>query len=133
MAEDIHPVDLFVGRRLRERRLAARVSQADLAAELGVSAQQVQKYENGTNRVSASKLFEIARCLGTGIDWFFEGIDAGTPVPTMLAEPPPQPFDALPDSHAATRELIAAYRSLPDDAARAEVLAFVRARIPEDI
>jgi transcriptional regulator with XRE-family HTH domain len=132
LIETVHPVDVVVGRRLRERRIAARISQAELATELGVSAQQVQKYENGTNRVSASKLFEIARCLGTGIEWFFAGMD-DPPVPTMLAEPAPQPFAVDPGSHAATRELIAAYRALPDDAARAEVLAFVRARIPEGI
>ena len=124
MADDIHPVDLYVGRRLRERRITRGVSQADLGAGLGVSAQQIQKYENGANRVSASKLFEIAERLGTGIDWFFDGF---APRAAMLGEAPAN-FVPHPASHDATRELIAAFKALPDDDARADVLALVRAR-----
>lgn len=52
-----HPVDLHVGKRLRERRTASGVTQSELGGKLGLSAQQVQKYENGDNRISASKLF----------------------------------------------------------------------------
>lgn len=122
--ETIHPVDLHVGKRLRESRTAHGVTQAELGADLGISAQQVQKYENGSNRISASKLFEIAGRLGTGVDWFFDGLD--TPA-TMLAEPA-APFEAEPTAHDLTRALIAAFKALPDDAARADALAYVQSR-----
>lgn len=62
-----HPVDIAVGHRIRARRKAARISQSKLATHLGVSFQQVQKYERGTNRVSASKLAEIASTLETTV------------------------------------------------------------------
>ncbi len=68
-----HPVDLYVGRRLRSLRLAAGMGQAELAAVVGVTFQQIQKYETAANRISASKLYEIANALGTDIGAFFEG------------------------------------------------------------
>jgi len=123
--EPVHPVDLHVGRRLRESRTARGVTQAALGADLGISAQQVQKYENGSNRISASKLFEIAGRLGTGIDWFFDGLE--TPVPVLLAEEQ-SAFEAAPTAHEQTRTLIAAFKALPDDAARADALAYVQSR-----
>ncbi len=69
-----HAVDLYVGGRVRMRRRAMGVSQETLAADLGLTFQQVQKYERGANRVSASKLYEIARSLQTPIAFFFEGL-----------------------------------------------------------
>lgn len=123
--ETVHPVDLHVGKRLRESRTACGVTQAELGADLGISAQQVQKYENGSNRISASKLFEIAGRLGTGIDWFFEGLEARAPV--LLGETQGA-FEAEPTSHEQTRAMIAAFRALPDDAARTDALTYVQNR-----
>jgi transcriptional regulator with XRE-family HTH domain len=68
-----NPIDLHVGSRIRLRRKVLGVSQESLAADLGLTFQQVQKYERGANRVSASKLYEIARSLQTTIAYFFEG------------------------------------------------------------
>ena len=68
-----HPVDIHVGSRLRALRIMRRRSQSNLADRLGVSYQQVQKYEVGANRISASKLFDISRTLGVTTDYFFEG------------------------------------------------------------
>jgi transcriptional regulator with XRE-family HTH domain len=68
-----NPIDLHVGNRIRLRRKVLGVSQESLAADLGLTFQQVQKYERGANRVSASKLYEIARSLQTTITYFFEG------------------------------------------------------------
>lgn len=124
-SETVHPVDLHVGKRLRESRTASGVTQAELGADLGISAQQVQKYENGSNRISASKLFEIAGRLGTGIDWFFEGLEARAPV--LLGETQGA-FEAEPTSHEQTRAMIAAFRALPDDAARTDALTYVQNR-----
>jgi transcriptional regulator with XRE-family HTH domain len=68
------PVDLHVGRRVRLRRLEIGVSQQKLAEHLGVSFQQVQKYEKGTNRISASRLQQIAKFLDAPASYFFEGM-----------------------------------------------------------
>ncbi|MEH6677499.1 helix-turn-helix domain-containing protein [Phenylobacterium sp.] len=71
----IHPVDLHVGMRLRLRRRELKVTQSELAGHLGISFQQVQKYERGMNRLSASRLYEIARILRVGVEYFFEGFE----------------------------------------------------------
>lgn len=69
-----NPVDLHVGARIRMRRKVLGISQEKLAEELGLTFQQVQKYERGANRVSASKLYEIARALSAPVSYFFEGL-----------------------------------------------------------
>ena len=72
-AEDPHPVDRHVGRRVKEKRLDLGLTQTALAKAVGVSFQQVQKYEKGVNRVSASKLFEMADFMKVDIPFFFHG------------------------------------------------------------
>jgi transcriptional regulator with XRE-family HTH domain len=69
-----HPVDRHVGLRIRMRRKEMGVSQERLAEALGITFQQVQKYERGANRVSASKLWEIATALRTPVAYFYEGL-----------------------------------------------------------
>lgn len=69
-----NPIDLHVGARIRTRRKILGVSQEKLAEALGLTFQQVQKYERGANRVSASKLYEIAAALQTQVAYFFEGL-----------------------------------------------------------
>ncbi|UCI05212.1 helix-turn-helix domain-containing protein [Mesorhizobium sp. B1-1-8] len=71
---DPHPADQHVGRQLATVRVQSDVSQAQLARSIGISFQQLQKYENGRNRVSASMLYEIARSLGVPVSRFFEGL-----------------------------------------------------------
>lgn len=71
-AEGPHPVDVAVGARIRLRRRDVGLSQSALAAKLGVSFQQVQKYERGANRISASMLARAARVLGVPVGWFFD-------------------------------------------------------------
>ena len=68
----INAVDIYIGARMRERRLALNLSQAGLGEVLGVSFQQVQKYESGKNRVSAARLFEICRILNLSLSSMFE-------------------------------------------------------------
>jgi transcriptional regulator with XRE-family HTH domain len=65
--------DAEVGRRVRSRRLECRLSQTELADRIGVTFQQVQKYEKGTNRISASRLQQMAAVLGVPVEFFFEG------------------------------------------------------------
>ncbi len=67
------PVDVHVGDRVRQRRKLMNMSQEELGALIGLTFQQVQKYERGANRISASKLFQIARALKTRVAYFFDG------------------------------------------------------------
>jgi transcriptional regulator with XRE-family HTH domain len=73
-ARSPNPIDIHVGLQVRLRRKALKISQEKLADALGLTFQQVQKYERGANRISASKLYEIARALRVSIAWFFEGL-----------------------------------------------------------
>jgi transcriptional regulator with XRE-family HTH domain len=68
-------VDFYVGQRLRQLRDNRDLSQVELAAALGISFQQLQKYERGANRLSASRLFALARCLGVPVREFFDGLE----------------------------------------------------------
>jgi len=93
MSKRVDGVDGLVGRDIKVLRLNQRISQTDLANALGVSFQQVQKYENGTNRVSSGRLFKIASLFRVPITAFFEGVedcpnDSPTKLPiALLAEP----------------------------------------------
>lgn len=69
-------IDAHVGARIRDRRRAVGMSQADLGAAIGVKFQQVQKYETGANRVSASRIFRTAEVLGCGLHYFWNGLPA---------------------------------------------------------
>ncbi|MDG1417063.1 MAG: helix-turn-helix transcriptional regulator [Maricaulis sp.] len=68
-------VDVHVGARLRVRRSVLDMSQSELGERLGVTFQQVQKYERGSNRIGASRLFNCARVMDVPISYFFEGLD----------------------------------------------------------
>ena len=78
MNDAVDPVDIAIGGRIRTRREELRITQAQLAAGAGVTFQQIQKYEKGTNRVSASKLFEMADFMKVGIPFFFDGYSSAT-------------------------------------------------------
>ena len=74
-----HPVDRHVGRRVCEKRISLGYNQSDLGRALGLTFQQIQKYEKGANRISASKLWDIARFFKVDIGYFFEGLTNGQP------------------------------------------------------
>ena len=67
------PVDVYVGQRLRQRRTLMGISQTELGEAVGLSFQQIQKYERGANRVSASRLYEFSTITGVSPSWFCEG------------------------------------------------------------
>jgi len=69
-----HPVDRYVGRRVAEKRISLGYNQSDLGRALGLTFQQIQKYEKGSNRISSSKLWEMAKFLGVDISYFFDGL-----------------------------------------------------------
>ena len=70
-----HPVDVYVGKRIRHRRWMNGTTQQQLAEAVGIKFQQIQKYETGMNRVSASRLWDISKVLDVQISFFFEGLD----------------------------------------------------------
>ncbi|PHY13563.1 transcriptional regulator [Caulobacter sp. B11] len=71
------PIDIHVGKLVRGRRKSLGMSQDELAQAVGITFQQIQKYERGANRISASKMFEIAKKLGMPAGALFEGLDTG--------------------------------------------------------
>lgn len=76
--------DSYVGHRLRQRRMLLGMSQESIAAAIGLTLQQIQKYENGTNRVGASRLWDLAQVMGCDVAYFFDGLDENSdrPIPT---------------------------------------------------
>ena len=73
-----NPIDIQVGNRVRIRRMLIGMSQERLGDLLGLTFQQVQKYEKGVNRIGAGRLFEMARILNVPVDFFYEGVNAHT-------------------------------------------------------
>jgi transcriptional regulator with XRE-family HTH domain len=113
-----NPIDVHVGKRIRMRRLFLNMNQETLANALGLTFQQIQKYEGGANRVSASRLSATADILGVPISFFFEGFAPGTPEETALRERLAQPE---------TIELVRLYYTIPDAAVRQQFLEMVKA------
>lgn len=70
-----HPVDVHVGQRVRQRRWMLGLTQQQLAVRIGIRFQQVQKYETGENRMSASRLYDIAQALRVPVIFFYEGLE----------------------------------------------------------
>jgi len=80
-----NPIDVHVGRRVRLRRLLVGMSQEKLGEQLGLTFQQVQKYEKGTNRVGASRLFEVSRILGVPVQYFYDELTDCDTAPSVMA------------------------------------------------
>jgi transcriptional regulator with XRE-family HTH domain len=123
------PIDIHVGKRIKLRRTLLHISQEQLAGDIGVTFQQVQKYESGHNRVSASRLFDISRVLNCPISYFFEDIGPETTgvrtTPSArsaedLAEEVAE--DADPMQRTETLELVRAYWRLHNSELRKNVL-----------
>ncbi|MEM7732043.1 MAG: helix-turn-helix transcriptional regulator [Pseudomonadota bacterium] len=121
-----HPVDVHVGKRIRHRRWLAGMTQQNLAESVGIKFQQIQKYETGANRVSASRLWDIADALDVNVSFFFEGLDQETnPVEEVAGN---TPGDILGDKEAL--ELIRSYYSIPENQRRR---LFDLARVLSDV
>ncbi|WP_166418404.1 helix-turn-helix domain-containing protein [Cochlodiniinecator piscidefendens] len=106
-----HPVDVHVGKRIRHRRWMVGMTQQQLAEDVGIKFQQIQKYETGMNRVSASRLWDISETLGVPVAYFFEGLrDTGVDEETV------KQGDILADKEAL--ELIRSYYAIPENQRR---------------
>src|SRR3954465_9122350 len=119
-----NPIDIYVGGRMRLRRIQLAMSQSALASRIGVSFQAVQKYESGDIRISASRLYDVARVLEVAPAFFFEGYPDGV-VASNLAS------DTLPGGATETfdrREimsLVRGYYGIADTSLRADVLRLI--------
>ena len=127
-----NPIDEHVGRRLRMRRLMINMGQADLANALGLTFQQVQKYEKGTNRIGASRLQHIAQILRVPVPFFFEDVPASpvsVPKGFAKAESPAyvNQFLATPDGSA----LVKAFVCIEDPKLRRAIVRLVEGIAPE--
>lgn len=111
-----HPVDVHVGQKIRYWRSRHGFSQGDLGAEIGVTFQQMQKYENGKNRVSASRLYEIARCLRISIEEFFNDLPATDGGDDKKVESNTSTSSDYP-TEIEQRRVIDAYHRLPSEVA----------------
>ncbi|MDB6455072.1 helix-turn-helix domain-containing protein [Falsirhodobacter sp. 20TX0035] len=100
---DKHPVDVHVGKRIRHRRWTIGTTQQQLAEGVGIKFQQIQKYETGANRVSASRLWDIANVLDVPISYFFEGLNGASDTPSR---------DMMADREAL--ELVRVYYAIPE-------------------
>lgn len=123
-----NPIDRHVGLRIRMRRKELGISQERLAESIGLTFQQVQKYERAANRVSASKLWEVARALNTSISYFYEGL--GRPeesMPYTLPREEVHDFLLTPEGI----ELAATFPKIPRGRVRRKILELVRAMAEE--
>ena len=108
-----HPIDVHVGKRIRHRRWMQGCTQQQLAEAVGIKFQQIQKYETGMNRVSASRLWHIASFLDVPVSFFFEGIEEGDAAATETSD---VPGDILTDKEAL--ELLRSYYAIPENQRR---------------
>ena len=119
-----HPVDVHVGKRVRHRRWLVGMTQQQLAEQVGIKFQQIQKYETGANRVSASRLWDISRALQVSISFFFEGIEDQV----EGADAKEAPTDIMADKEAL--DLIRSYYAIPENQRRR---LFDLARVLSDV
>ena len=128
-----HPTDIRVGARIRLRRMMLGMSQEQLGSALGLTFQQVQKYERGSNRVGASRLHQLSRVLDVPPAFFFDDVDPvrAPAIPGGFAEPPAEAFDSDPLRRRETIELVEAYYAIGDSAVRRRLFDLARALASE--
>lgn len=127
-----HPVDIHVGKRLHQRRALLGMSQTALGKAVGLTFQQVQKYERGANRLSASRLYEFAHILDVPVEFFFEEISNGNrrAAPVKKGQrkyPAPNGRSADPLTKRETLEFVRAYFKIRNPSVRREIASMVKA------
>ncbi|WP_380053445.1 helix-turn-helix domain-containing protein [Falsihalocynthiibacter sp. SS001] len=120
-----HPVDVHVGKRIRHRRWMVGMTQQQLAERVGIKFQQIQKYETGMNRVSASRLWDISEAMGVEINFFFDGLGRNS---STEAQGLTERGDFMADKEAL--ELVRSYYSIPENQRRR---LFELARVLSDV
>ncbi|MEI4261859.1 helix-turn-helix domain-containing protein [Roseovarius sp. D0-M9] len=123
-----HLVDVHVGKRIRHRRWLVGMTQQQLAESVGIKFQQIQKYETGANRVSASRLWDIAAAMEVDVAFFFEGVEAGQSADAAQTPSRNTPADLLGDKEAL--DLVRSYYAIPENQRRR---LFDLARVLSDV
>ncbi|MCP4209464.1 MAG: helix-turn-helix transcriptional regulator [Shimia sp.] len=119
-----HPVDVHVGKKIRQRRWLTGMTQQQLAEQVGIKFQQIQKYETGANRVSASRLWDISDALDVPVSFFFEGLESDGDGASSGSVP----ADIMADKEAL--DLIRSYYAIPENQRRR---LFELARVLSDV
>ena len=127
-----NPIDVHVGARIRLRRTLLGINQTALAEAIGLTFQQVQKYEKGANRVSSSRLMDMANALDVSISYFFDEMSAAvsgqTPSELMRAKTRPENYQEQdPMARRETLELVRAYYRISDPTVRKRVFELAKA------
>jgi len=124
-----HPIDVHVGQRIRQRRVLLGISQTDLARAVGLTFQQVQKYERGANRTSASRLFEFAMILDVPVSYFFEEMSGETSGHPKRGRPRAQAEadEANLLERSETLKLVRSFYKIANMQARQDVVALMEA------
>ena len=132
-----NPIDVHVGSQLKLRRILLGLSQERLAEELGITFQQVQKYEKGLNRIGASRLWDLAQVLGVSVDYFYENLDENTQNKSprkisnhLLLSDNIKEFDMSILLNKDIRDLINAYMQISDPKVAKNVLNLVVSMVP---
>ena len=127
----IGPIDVHVGARLRQHRTLLGMNQTNLGDAIGVSYQQMQKYECGTNRISASRLFALSRVLDVPVEYFFDDMPAAVAASSPAnkkrgsAKKPPS-YEPDPMATRETLELVRAYYKITDPEIRKHLFAMTK-------
>ena len=127
-----NPVDVYVGAKVKSRRLILGLSQEELAKSIGLTFQQVQKYERGTNRISVSRLVDICKVLKVQIDYFFDGSLTGRPGSRNLAlkgfsDTKQDGFEPEPLAKRDVLELVRAYSKIKSPQLKKQILEMAKA------
>ena len=129
MAQIPNPVDIHVGKRLRQRRTLLGMSQEKLGEMLGLTFQQVQKYERGTNRIGSIRLHKLTNILEVPVGYFFEGYEDGSTAPIAGGAPAETPAQAEldPMGRRETLELVRAYYKIENQTVRRRMFDLIKA------
>lgn len=119
------PIDIHVGQRLKARRVGLRISQSDIGKALDVTFQQVQKYENGANRIGASNLYKLAQALNVDVSYFFEDMPSAQKM-RSLSDQPAAAFEHDPMNQPESIKLVHNYFRIASPSVRARMFQLVK-------
>ncbi len=133
-SNEVHIVDVLVGKKLKARRVIIGVSQEELGRAVGITFQQIQKYEKGQNRMSASRLFELSKALGVNVSYFYESLYNEMPATqyvTNLAESQDSfMLDVMDHDSKDIAALVKSFISIEDIVVKKKILALVKSLTP---
>jgi len=119
------PIDVHVGQRLKARRVGLRISQSEIGKALDVTFQQIQKYENGANRIGASNLYKLSKALNVDVSYFFEDMASDAKL-KALSDQPAARFAHDPMTQPESIKLVHNYFRIASSAVRTRVFQLVK-------